>query len=167
MTDRLLSDLGTPERAKRNRLKAELTGKGYAVRMRVVDGSELDKLLYSGKLSDLEHSACTAFACDCHAARLLGVKTARFEVESVQTRTVPERIAYAFRKVNEAIRAMDTAVGVRPRQMFVALVLEDRAIPEEKMPQLKAAITALEKFYDEWRGFRKASLAEEIAHADL
>jgi hypothetical protein len=163
------SDLGTPERAKRSKLKPELTGKGYAVRMRVTDGCEIDRLLMAGRITDLEHSTCGALLRDMHDAKLLGCKTAKFEVFIGDKRQAADMQATALQKVIGAMRSIERAHGIPARMMMLAVLLEDRAVRQGSEDMLRNAIAAVEGFYDEWRGSRavRASLADDIVRAEL
>jgi hypothetical protein len=77
MTDQP-ADYGTNELSKRHSLKPELTGRGHAVRMRVSDQIELDRLLLKGHIDRMEHSAGGSFCQDLHRAGMMGMKTVNY-----------------------------------------------------------------------------------------
>jgi hypothetical protein len=108
MPDR--ADYGSDDLARHHVVKPELTGRGHAVRTRVKDGCELDRLAMKGWINPYQHSAGASLSRDLHGARLLGVKTTSFG-QSISGGTPGEAQNTALDRVGDAIRKLDFIVG--------------------------------------------------------
>lgn len=116
MPDR--ADYGSDNLARHHVVKPELTGRGHAVRTRVKDGCELDRLAMKGWINPYQHSAGASLSRDLHGARLLGVKTTSFG-QSISGGTPGDAQATAMDRVGDAIRKLDWTVGEPIRLLTV------------------------------------------------
>ena len=161
------TDYGTPELAKRQVVTPELTGKGHQVRMRVRDGSAIDRLLYAGDISDSEYSVLSSFAKDCHAAGMSVVSSMNMESGTrISTSTKSDHTLTAMRKVGQALRHVEKEVGKTCTHHLLALVADNT--PFDAGDSLSTSISALSEFYDQWRGRpRQEGLSCRIRDAGL
>lgn len=143
-----MSDYGTDERHKHGVVKAELTGRGHAVRMRAHDSCELDRLAYGSIITHDEWSAGDTFARKLHAARMMGMATSR--PERVQGGGhISDRQAAALVDVEEAHRWMDGSCGERARKLTTHVCLSEvRVGTQEEIYLLRAGLKALVDLYD-------------------
>lgn len=158
------SDYGTHERHQHHTVVPELTGKGMGVRMRVKDGSMVDRLLYSGDIDDIEHSCLMSFSRDVMAAGIGMCSTAKLGGTSgVATSTVSDGRLMAMQKVAGAVRRVTKECGAASARDLVAIAGDEKF---EWSIKLKEAIASLSRYQDEWRGSkRKAGLSERIDQA--
>lgn len=142
------SDYGTADIARHQIVRPELTGHGHAVRSRVKDGCELDRLALKGVINALQHSAGSSFARDLHGARLLGMKTTHFgQTGGGTTQTGTE--ATALDRVGDAIRQLDHTVGSATRRVTVDVCLSlGQVIGAEAVQTLRAGLDELLLHYD-------------------
>lgn len=141
------SDYGTDEIARHHVVRPELTGRGHAIRSRVKDGCELDRLAMRGLISPDQHSAGASFARDLHGARLLGVKTTTFG--QVTGSSAPgDTQATAMDRVGDAIRLLDRIVGQTTRALTVDVCLSRCELRGEAVLAAKQGLDALLHHYD-------------------
>ena len=142
------ADYGHNDRKLHGVVKPELTGRGHAVRMRVKDGNELDRLAMKGLINPYQHSAGTSLSRDLHGARLLGVKTTSFG-QSISGGTPGEAHATAMDRVGDAIRHLDHSVGVAARAVTVNVCLSLIALSDpEALAAARQGLDALVSHYD-------------------
>lgn len=143
------ADYGTREIAKRQAVQPELTGRGHAVRMRVLDGNELDRLRLKKLITELQHSAGRTFERDLHGAKLLGMATVNFSGGGGGGGHITDAHADAFGRVGDAIRYVDDAVGVAVRMVVMNICLSlVSARTTETIMDAQTGLTALLNFYE-------------------
>lgn len=144
------ADYGSTDRHRHDVVRPELTGHGHAVRMRVKDGCEIDRLQLRGLINPFQHSAAASFARDLHAARLLGVATVNLGgTGGGQGGSITDGQADALIKVGDAIRVLDRLVGQSVRVLTVDLCLSlVRVERAETLRDAKQGLDALLSHYD-------------------
>lgn len=143
------NDYGTPEIHRRQIVKPELTGLGHAVRMRVQDANELDRLALKGLITSIQHSAGDSLSRDLHKAKLLGMATINFSGEGRGGGGhLTDAHADAFARVGDAIRYVDWAAGVAVRSLTVNVCLSLSRIEASQVQEIQAGLEALVQFYE-------------------
>jgi len=128
-----------------HRIKPELTGRGHAVRLRVQDSSELDRLFLHGRIDEFQHSAGEQFARDLHRAKMLGMATTNF-ARTCGGGSMTDAQADALGRVSDAIRYVDHEVGVAVREVTLNACLS--LCETDRIEELRAGLTALLECYD-------------------
>jgi hypothetical protein len=144
------TDYGTHEIHKRKTVQPELTGRGHAVRMRVQDGTELDRLRLKGLITSLQHSAGQSLERDLHRAKLLGMATVNFSSNGGGGGGhITDAHADAFGRVNDAIRHMDYVAGVAVRTLTVDVCLSLVTLrTADALTDARVGLSALLSFYE-------------------
>jgi hypothetical protein len=155
-------DPGTPEISRRHRVKTELaeltSGHGGKIRLRVIDGSAIDRLLIRREISLKEHEIATEVLADIWRAGILGIKISN--PEGVGSRGAYRRdlISEPLLKLQNAIRVLDTTIGVEARHNFLLVFDEGanriNAVDKHDAVSLelfRAGLVAYQGFLDSWR----------------
>jgi hypothetical protein len=118
------TDHGARDLHRHHTVEPELTGRGHAVRMRVRDGNELDRLHRAGLLDAQQHSAGVSFARDLHGARMLGLKTTNYDRQGgAGLGGLSDNQATALERVGDAVRHIDRTAGTGARAWTINLCL--------------------------------------------
>lgn len=126
------TDYGTDQIHKHQVVRPELTGRGHAIRMRVKDGTELDRLHMKGLINPFQHSAGQSFSRDLHRARLLGQATVNFTGNGGGGQSITDAQADALGRVSDVLRRLDRVVGVGVRALTVNLCLSRVQLSEHQ-----------------------------------
>lgn len=118
------TDVGTAEIHKRRKVSLELTGRGHAVRARVSDTSELDRLYSLNLISQDQHSAGETLARHLLRARMLGISVSRLSRTSAAP-DISTSQADALAAVGDAIHWLDHDAGTAARQAVISLLMDD------------------------------------------
>ena len=129
-----------------HRIKPELTGRGHAVRLRVQDGSELDRLFLRGIIDEFQHSAGEQFSRDLHRAKMLGMATTNFARNGGGGGSITDAQADALGRVGDAIRYIEHEVGPSVRMVTLNACLS--LCVTAQVEELRAGLTALLDCYD-------------------
>lgn len=141
-------DPGTYELSQRHKLRPEKKY-GGAVHIRVLDGNEIDKLLWSDQISPDEHSTLVGFQVDLHRASLLGPRCSVLEARvSGRQHDVSQAEAMARLKVNQTIGYLQKHVGCEQTNQVVDLCLSDRFARD--LVGLRRSVDSLVSFRDLW-----------------
>lgn len=119
-----VTDTGTPEIARRRSIRLELTGRGHAVRARVTDSSELDRLYALALITQDQHSAGETLARHLHRARMLGVSVSRLSRTSASP-DISTSQSDALAAVGDAIDWITHHAGEAARQAVTSLLIDD------------------------------------------
>lgn len=140
------TDYGSPELARRFTVVPKLTASnGYTGK--VVDDSELDRLLLTDTISSAEYSLLTALLQRLHKATYVGLKSPDFGgVAYSDPSLIADRKAKAVRSIIRTIRAMDRTMGRANRMALIDLLLLDRPWPYD-LPCLHRCVDALEDLF--------------------
>lgn len=137
-------DFGTPELARRFTVVPKLTRGLYGYNGKVVDGSEIDRLLLRDWITVNQHATLEGLLRRLHKASFVGVKSPTYDSPvQADPATVGDRRAHALRSMVKIFRRLDDKAGAEKRKALVDLVLLD--VP--------------------WNG-DKASLQEAVKHLD-
>jgi hypothetical protein len=142
MIEKKRADYGTNERHQHGVVKPELTGKGHAVRMRVRDSCELDRLFHASVITPDEWSAGDGFARRLHAARMMGVPVMNFNRVGGGG-FISDRQANALIDVTDTITWIDGSVGERARRMVVGVCLSEVRVEEDALDLLRRGLRSL------------------------
>lgn len=127
-------------------LNLELTGRGHAVRLRVQDGSELDRLFLKGIIDEFQHSAGEQFSRDLHRAKMLGMATTNFARNGSGGGSITDAQADALGRVGDAIRYIEHEVGPSVRMVTLNACLS--LCVTVQVEELRAGLAALLDCYD-------------------
>lgn len=119
-----LTDTGTPELARRRTLRLELTGRGHAVRARVTDTCELDRLRALERITSEQHSAGDTLARNLHRAGMLGMATSRF-LRAARGSDISHSTSDSLAMVGDAIAWIDHIAGPAARSALLDVLLLD------------------------------------------
>lgn len=148
------SDYGTAELAKRHRTRVEFTGKGYAVRVRVLDGCEIDRLLHTGRLTQIEHNLAEKFMGLAHRGGLIALKATQLGLPgggNKDPQPISQHKAMAQRRMNRIINWLDRKVGREARSLLWNVVVEDYRVESlGSLALLQDALRGLSEFPEDW-----------------
>ncbi len=134
------TDLGTPDLARRRTLRLELTGRGHAVRARVTDTCELDRLRSLERITSDQHSAGDTLTRQLHRAGMLGMATSRFTRAS-RGSDISNSTSDSLALVGDAIAWMDHIAGPSARSALLDVLLLDARTHDLEM--IRSALDAL------------------------
>jgi hypothetical protein len=138
------TDLGSARLAHQRKLRLELTGRGHAVRARVVDGCELDRLRALERITSDQHSAGDTLARALHRAGMLGTATSTLIRVARTSASGRDSHTDALAQVSSAITYLDWHVGTDARAALLAVLLEDaRPRTRAALDLVRAALDAL------------------------
>jgi len=142
-------DWGTPEIARRFTVVPRYSGPGNGFTGKVVDDSELDRLLYYDFISSLEHSILIALLKRLQRAQFCGIKSVDLQRETVGDPTrAADRKAQAVVGCSKLIAAMDKTMGHANRRALIDLVLLDQEWPFT-IASLHNAVLALQRIFSD------------------
>lgn len=136
------TDTGPAERARHGTVKLELTGRGHAVRARVTDSCEIDRLYERDLIDDDQHSAAERLANLCRVARIGGCPTARW-LRSARSSDIPTSQAEALASVGAALAAVEETAGAASRAAVLAVVVDDVRVERRGLDVLRPGLDAL------------------------
>jgi hypothetical protein len=104
------------------------------VRFRRVDSTELDRLLFAGKISPHHHQIGEEFLAILHRAQMIGVAGGRLESGSLHggERDISERQARAYSEASRIIQYVKDKGGNKIKDMILGVLLEDRPVTSGK-----------------------------------
>lgn len=137
-------DPGTPELAKRKRLRVEAIHGG--VRVRDTDEDVLTSLYWHGLLTDTQYSVGLSFQRDLWKASLLGTKAANTEPSSRTAHygNLPGSLV-ALTRVNEAMRHVAKEYGSKAAQVMIGAA--QGGFSKEDLGLLVSALSSLDRHY--------------------
>ena len=126
------SNIGpTPEALSKGEFVGEdaSTAVGH-VRFRRVDSTELDRLLFAGKISPHHHQIGEEFLAILHRAKMIGVGGSRIESGGVHggERNISERQARAYAEAGRIIQFVKNQGGNKTKDMILGVLLEDHPV---------------------------------------
>jgi hypothetical protein len=144
-------DLGTPELGRRREIRVEPLGPqlGGAVRGRVVDGCELDRLLGASSISHEQHEAGIRAERDFSRAGGGSNPLAALVGGGSSQRGVPgARFLFAVKKISEATAHVMYETGRQPTRLLISVVTDTGRIKTPRqLSSLRLALDALCDFY--------------------
>lgn len=108
-------------------VKPELTGNGHAVRLRVMDETEPERLLLAGSITSDQFSAATMLYKDLIAAKMIGPSAMNLSpsISGGDPDPVTQRQALSIKRVNDAIKHLDSDIGRNARAFLLKVVLSE------------------------------------------
>ena len=145
------SDLGTPELWRQREIRVEPLGPqlGGAVRGRVVDGCELDRLLSAKSISTEQHEAGIRVERDFSRAAGGSNALAALVGGGPTQRGMPgARVVFAVRKISEATSHVIHETGRGRARLLISVVTDTSRIKTPRqLAALRLALDALGNFY--------------------
>lgn len=140
-------DLGTTELAHRHSVRPERSA--GAVRLRVLDGNNIDKLLWMDALTPDEHSTLVGFQVDLHRASLLGLRAATLEAKvSGASHNLSNIEADHRLKCNQCLEFLQKNYGRQVMNIILDLCLDDKKPPDAHL--WRDGIRGLVEFRELW-----------------
>lgn len=124
-------------------MRLELTGRGHAVRARVVDSCEIDRLYERDLIDDDQHSAAERLAHLCRRARIGGCPTARWVRSAGRGSDIPTTEAEALAAVSSALAAVEEIAGPAARAAVLSVVVDDVRADRQGLQLLRVGLEAL------------------------
>tara|TARA_R110002020_G_scaffold72309_3_gene186157 strand:- start:973 stop:1479 length:507 start_codon:yes stop_codon:yes gene_type:complete len=145
------SDYGPVEKLSHGEFKLEpVDPKTFATRLRRVDVTPFDTMLFKGIISDLQHSASESLCLDLWQARMLGPSGSNFD-RSIggDGRWASARQADRFHAVIDALRCVSSQAG-KASERWLLKVAIDLVMPSSKkeVGAVKAGLSELIKHYE-------------------
>lgn len=138
-------DMGTPEMARQFKIVPRLTDPS-TMAGRVLDGTEIDKLLLSDAIDTFQHATLQTFAKRLHGFGFVGLKSPDYSSPiSADATAVSDKKADTIRGAVHLFEKMDRHpdIGAYRRKRLINLVLQDAPWGDQK-DELHAAIRALD-----------------------
>ena len=143
------SDLGTPELSLRHAVKVEPAGLGIGtVRLRVLDGCELDRLLANELIEPDQHSAGLKLGWDI--SRAGGKKSCFSALEGGLSRggTAGGRVMFAVSRIAKAMHQVQRRTNKKTaRLVFNVASDEVKVTSPAELTYLKTGLVVLSSFY--------------------
>lgn len=135
---------------KRKQTKVEQSRSG-TTRIRVLDGNQIDSLLWSDHITPEEHSILTGFQVDAHRAGLLGLRSAPLEARvSGAGHDMSDKDALCFMKHMAALRYVMNSCGPAAVSLLQSLCLDDKPVQPDGLATLRQVCSCLAQFRSSW-----------------
>lgn len=142
-------DTGTTELHKRLATKVERRRSG-TVCIRVLDGNQVDRLLWADQITPDEHSVLTGFQLDAHRAGLLTLRAANLQKVSGGAHDLSESEAILRVKHNKSCDFLTQRIGGGGLARVLAICIDDRPPVAGDLPILRQACDLLTLFRLKW-----------------
>lgn len=138
-------DLGTRELGRRFTVVPTLVrGPSGGMNGRVMDDTELDRLLLKDVISTAQHATLMGFMRRLQKASYVGVRSPSLEAPvQGDASSIADRKAHLVRAIGRVLSALDKKIGPSGRKSLIDLVLMDIAWPGDPTT-LHVAVTALD-----------------------
>lgn len=118
--------------------------------IRVLDGNQVDHLLWSDQITPDEHSVLTGFQLDAHRAGLMSLRAANLQKVSGGGHEMSEAEAILRLKHNRACEFLAVRIGPNGLARFLAICVDDRPSKRDDLSMLRQACEALMAFRSSW-----------------
>lgn len=142
-------DTGTTELHKRQVTRVERRRSG-TVCIRVLDGNQVDRLLWSDKITPEEHSVLTGFQLDAHRAGLMPIRAANLQKVSGGGHEMSDIEAILRLKHAKACSLLSVRVGIGGLHRVLSICIDDRPALDADLPLLRQACEVLTLFRSDW-----------------
>jgi hypothetical protein len=119
--------------------------------IRVLDGNQVDHLLWSDRITPDEHSILTGFQLDAHRAGLLSLRASNLQKVSGGGYDMSEAEAILRLKHNKACDMLSENIGAGGLARFLAVCIDDRPAIDADLSMLRQACELLMAFRSVWR----------------
>ena len=142
-------DPGPAQRASHNKLVPELTGRGYEFRVRVKDQTVIDQLLQDEIITADQYITLERFSGDLYKAGFIPLRAQNFEPSTRQGSGINLSEDAVLKKlvVGQAIKRLDSQVGVLARQVLMRVCLDEGPVAKNHLRIFLRAIEELDGFY--------------------
>ena len=122
------------------------------VRARVLDETEIDRMLMAERITLDEHNTLESILRDLHAARMIGFRISRYEptIPTTDPQAITDRQAMAVSKLGRLQKVLDDTYGIKIRRMIISLLVVDLPISSRFDPVMHSAVQTADKFYLDW-----------------
>lgn len=122
---------------------------GGPTRLRRLDATEIDRLLYAGLIEPEDHSVLAAFGMKLERSGLSFCPKAGFGPRSTAGggSFISDSAFLMARKVEDEMRALKTSLTDRDRNMVIDALTSDKRVPPGREPVMTQAAIALRPFY--------------------
>lgn len=148
-------DQGTPEISRQHKVIPQRAGPQASapLHLRVVDESEIDRLLLKDWINVEQHQTAETLLDDLHNAGLIGMRISNYErrMGGGDTQNITRREALRRVKVRKALEYMEAKGGVKAGRLVLGVVMDDTRVVEKDLPSLREGLDFLARFYGEWR----------------
>lgn len=132
-------DHGTNEIARRFTVVPKLTRGMYGYNAKVVDETEIDRLVLRGIISPTQHGTLEGFLRKLHKLGFVGIKSPNLDSPVYADPTiVGDKRAQAVRGVVKIFMRLDEKMGAEKRRALVNLVLMDAPWPGDDASLLES-----------------------------
>lgn len=141
------TDYGTDRLRHHHKIKFELVSarSGHAMRVRVLDQNEIDRLYNDGQLTQIEHGTAERFRLDLWLIGTYGKPSSDVggHVSARDIGAVATAASDAMGRLNAAMRLLDREAGERARRLFTGVMVDNRRVRVQDVPAIKACLAAL------------------------
>ena len=142
-----VNDYGCDRLRLHHRTKFELVSArtGNAVRLRVLDQNEIDRLLHDGVLTQIEHGTAERFRLDLWLIGTYGKPSSDVggHVSAREIGAIATAASDAMGRLNVAMKMLDREAGERARRLFTGVMVDNRRVRDQDVPAIKACLAAL------------------------
>lgn len=132
-------DHGTKEIARQFTVVPKLTRGSYGLNLRVMDETEIDRLLLKGTITANNHSTLEGLLRRLHRMGFVGIKSPNLESPVfADPAIIGDKRATALRGIVRLFMSMDKKMGAVHRRSLVNLVLMDAPWPGDNVSLLAA-----------------------------
>lgn len=142
-------DTGTTELHKRSTTRVERRRNG-TICIRVLDGNQVDRLLWTDQITPEEHSVLTGFQLDAHRAGLIPLRAANLQKVSGGGHDISEAEAILRVKYNDSCSFLTVRLGGGGLARVLSICLDDRPPVPGDLPILRHACEVLTSFRMSW-----------------
>ena len=145
-------DTGPPERRQHHKVVIERTA-NHRARLRIVDQTELDRLLLKRQISLDQHTAGEHLYRDVQDCGYM--PACKWTLDSNirgGVQTVSQRRADALVKVGLARAWLLANAGRRTTEYLFGVVLGERKVADKQLPSVRAGLDGYQRFEDWWHG---------------
>lgn len=152
-----VSDYGTPELHARHRVRVEKADK-RRLRVRIVDGTALDRLLLREQITVPQHSAGVAYAGEVERAGINSMPGMNLNSTTRGPRTsLSNRQAEAIHAINSIEKWLKGRVGQSGVLVLSEVVVLDRDPTPRTLPLVVETLGSLMGYYDMVHGISRRS----------
>lgn len=142
-------DTGTTELHRRLSTRVERRRSG-TVCIRVLDGNQVDHLLWADQITPDEHSVLTGFQLDAHRAGLVALRASNLQKVSGGGHEMSDAEAILRVKHNKACDFLTLRIGSGGLARVLAVCIDDRPPAKGDLSILRQACDVLMVFRSSW-----------------
>lgn len=150
--DAVVIDQGPPERRQHNKVVIERTA-NHKARLRIVDQTELDRLLVKRLISLDQHTAGEHLYRDIQSCGYM--PACKWALDS-NIRGAPQSVsqhrADALVKIGLARMWLLAKAGRRTTEFLFGVILGERKVPDQQLPFVRSGLDAYQDFEGWWYG---------------